>query len=85
MAQAFLIGENFIGADDVCLILGDNIFYGSELPKILRNAKKEVENNKIAKVFGYFVNDPERYGVVEFDKRGNVISIEEKPDTPKSI
>ena len=84
LAQAFIIGENFIKSDNVCLILGDNIFYGSELPKILRKAKKEVSEKGIAKVFGYFVNDPERYGVVEFDKYGKAISLEEKPIKPKS-
>ena len=84
LAQAFIIGENFIKNDDVCLILGDNIFYGSELPKILRKVKKEVSEKRIAKVFGYFVNDPERYGVVEFDKHGKAISLEEKPVNPKS-
>ncbi len=84
IAEAFIIGENFIGNDNVCLILGDNIFYGHGLPEILFEAKKEVENNSGAVVFGYYVNDPERYGVVEFDKDGNVLSIEEKPEKPKS-
>ncbi len=84
IAEAFIIGEEFIGNDSVCLILGDNIFYGHGLSDILKGAKKEVENNSGATVFGYYVNDPERYGVVEFDKNGNVLSIEEKPKKPKS-
>ncbi len=84
IAEAFIIGEEFIGNDSVCLILGDNIFYGHGLSDILKEAKKEVENNNGATVFGYYVNDPERYGVVEFDKNGNVLSIEEKPQKPKS-
>ncbi|WP_132435013.1 glucose-1-phosphate thymidylyltransferase RfbA [Natronoflexus pectinivorans] len=81
LAQAFLIGEEFIGNDPVCLILGDNIFYGFEFGKILREANKLKEG---ALVFGYYVNDPERYGVAEFDKTGKVLSIEEKPEKPKS-
>jgi len=84
LAQAFILGENFIDNDDVCLILGDNIFYGAELPKRLKNAVRTVESIKKAVVFGYNVIDPERYGVVEFDKNGKAISIEEKPKTPKS-
>ena len=84
LAQAFILGEEFIGEDNVCLILGDNVFYGSQLPKKLRNAVEEVENKKIAKIFGYFVNDPERYGVVNFDKNEKIVSIEEKPKNPKS-
>ncbi|CAM1341428.1 glucose-1-phosphate thymidylyltransferase RfbA [Tenacibaculum amylolyticum] len=84
LAQAFIIGEEFIGEDDVCMILGDNIFYGHGLPEMLGNAIQNVENEQKATVFGYFVKDPERYGVVEFDKSGNAISIEEKPVTPKS-
>ena len=84
LAQAFILGEEFIGEDNVCLILGDNVFYGSQLPKKLRNAVDEVENKKIAKIFGYFVNDPERYGVVNFDQNENIVSIEEKPRNPKS-
>ena len=84
LAQAFILGEEFIGEDNVCLILGDNVFYGSQLPKKLRNAVEEVENKKIAKIFGYFVNDPERYGVVNFDKNERIVSIEEKPKNPKS-
>ncbi len=81
LAQAFIIGEEFIGNDNVCLVLGDNIFYGYGLPKILYQASKL---KKGATVFGYYVNDPERYGVVEFDERKNVIGIEEKPKEPKS-
>jgi glucose-1-phosphate thymidylyltransferase len=84
LAQAFILGEEFIGSDDVCLVLGDNIFYGQGLTKILKSARKNVEENRKATVFGYYVNDPERYGVAEFDKAGNVISIEEKPSEPKS-
>ena len=84
LAQAFIIGKEFIGADDVCLILGDNIFYGHGLSEMLKNAVKNVEEEKKATVFGYYVGDPQRYGVAEFDKSGNVISIEEKPIEPKS-
>ena len=84
LAQAFILGESFIGDDDVCLILGDNVFYGVGLPKILKESVKEVVDNKNAVVYGYYVNDPERYGVVEFDDFGNAISIEEKPKKPKS-
>ncbi len=84
LAQAFIIGEEFIGDDAVCLVLGDNIFYGHGFPAMLRNAVKEAEENNNATVFGYWVNDPERYGVAEFDVEGNVISIEEKPKEPKS-
>ncbi len=84
LAQAFLIGEEFIGDDDVCLILGDNIFYGQGFPLILENAVEIVENERKATIFGYYVNDPERYGVAEFDKQGNVLSVEEKPQNPKS-
>ncbi len=83
LAQAFIIGENFIGKDSVCLILGDNIFYGQGFRPILENAVETVENNK-AIIFGYYVNDPERYGVAETDKEGNVLSVEEKPKNPKS-
>ena len=83
LAQAFTIGEDFIGDDTVCMILGDNIFYGNGLQKKLQSAIKNAENG-IASVFGYHVNDPERFGVVEFDKKGKVISIEEKPEKPKS-
>ena len=83
LAQAFIIGEDFIGNDDVCLVLGDNIFYGYGFSGILQNARNNVAEGK-STVFGYYVNDPERYGVAEYDKRGNVISIEEKPTEPKS-
>lgn len=84
LAQAFIIGNEFIGKDDVCLILGDNIFYGQGLTDLLKKAVKNVESEKKATVFGYYVQDPERYGVAEFDKSGTVISIEEKPKEPKS-
>ena len=84
LAQAFIIGERFIGSDDVCLVLGDNIFHGSGLTKMLKEAVKEAEQNKKATVFGYWVSDPERYGVAEFDVNGNCLSIEEKPKNPKS-
>ena len=84
IAEAFIIGEDFIENDNVCLILGDNIFYGHGLSEILISAKNSVEENGGAVVFGYYVKDPERYGVVEFDKNGNVISIGEKPKKPKS-
>ena len=84
LAQAFIIGEEFIGKDDVCLVLGDNIFYGQGLTQLLKTARKNVEEKRKATVFGYYVNDPERYGVAEFDETGNVISIEEKPTQPKS-
>ena len=83
LAQAFIIGEDFIGSDDVCLVLGDNIFYGHGFSKTLQNAKKNVEEGK-STVFGYYVNDPERYGVASFDNNGTVTSIEEKPENPKS-
>ena len=84
LAQAFIIGQKFIGNDSVCLVLGDNIFYGQGLNKLILNAKKNVEINKKSSIFGYYVNDPERYGVAEFDKNNKVISIEEKPSNPKS-
>jgi len=84
LAEAFIIGEDFAGDDDVCLILGDNIFYGHGLTDILKKSKEIVKKEKKAVVFGYYVNDPQRYGVVEFDKNGNVKSIEEKPKNPKS-
>ena len=84
LAQAFIIGEEFIGNDDVCLILGDNIFYGHGLTGLLNIAVKNVIEDTKATVFGYYVQDPERYGVAEFDKSGTVISIEEKPQHPKS-
>ena len=83
LAQAFIIGEEFIGNDDVCLVLGDNIFYGSGFSGMLKNAKDNLNKGK-STVFGYYVNDPEQYGVAEFDIEGNVISIEEKPKNPKS-
>ena len=84
LAQAFIIGEDFIGNDDVCMILGDNIFNGDNFSQLLSRASKNVSENKIATVFGYPVSDPARYGVIEFDKSGNAISIEEKPKNPKS-
>ena len=84
LAQAFLLGEEFIGDDDVCLILGDNIFYGQGLTKLLAASVDNAQKKSNATVFGYYVKDPERYGVAEFDNSGNVISIEEKPKEPKS-
>ena len=84
LAQAFLIGEEFIGNYSVCLVLGDNIFYGQSFTAMLKRAVANVENEQKATVFGYYVNDPERYGVAEFDEAGNVLSIEEKPACPKS-
>lgn len=84
LAQAFIIGEKFIGDDCVCLVLGDNIFQGAGISFLLKNAVVDAEQNKKATIFGYWVNDPERYGVAEFDKEGNCISIEEKPKDPKS-
>ena len=84
LAQAFIIGEKFIGNDDVCLVLGDNIFYGYGFSKILASAVQTVQDTKKATVFGYYVKDPERYGVVEFDATGDALSIEEKPLKPKS-
>ena len=84
LAEAFILGEEFIGDDDVCLILGDNIFHGHGLTELLANSVKNVTEKNTATVFGYYVNDPERYGVVEFDKAGKVISIEEKPEVAKS-
>lgn len=84
LAQAFTIGKKFIGDDCACLVLGDNIFYGSGFTKMLREAVHTAERDKKATIFGYYVNDPERYGVAEFDKYGNCISIEEKPEKPKS-
>lgn len=84
LAQAFIIGEEFIGNDDVCLVLGDNIFHGHGLTALLEQSVKNVQNDNKATVFGYYVKDPERYGVAEFDKAGNVLSLEEKPDNPKS-
>lgn len=84
LAQAFIIGEEFIGNDDVCMVLGDNIFYGAGFTGLLRDTVKMVEGQSMACVFGYQVSDPERYGVAEFDKDGNCLSIEEKPAQPKS-
>lgn len=84
LAQAFIIGEKFIGGDSACLVLGDNIFYGGYFTDKLKAAVRAAEQDKKATVFGYWVNDPERYGVAEFDKQGNCISIEEKPAKPKS-
>lgn len=84
LAQAFIIGEEFIGNDDVCLVLGDNIFHGHALTDLLKSARENVEKNRSSTVFGYYVNDPERYGVAEFDASGNVVSIEEKPKVAKS-
>lgn len=84
LAQAFLLGEEFIGDDDVCLVLGDNIFYGHGFTKLLASSLKNVEEEEKATVFGYYVQDPERYGVVDFDKEGAALSIVEKPEKPKS-
>ena len=84
LAQAFIIGKDFIGNDDVCLVLGDNIFYGQSFSQMLAQAVQNVEKELKATVFGYYVKDPERYGVAEFDAAGNVLSIEEKPAQPKS-
>lgn len=84
LAQAFIIGEKFIGNDSVCLVLGDNIFHGSGFSHLLNEAVRTAEEDQKATVFGYWVNDPERYGVAEFDKTGNCLSIEEKPQKPKS-
>ena len=84
LAQAFIIGEKFIGNDSVCLVLGDNIFYGSGFSSLLRQSVENAEKHNLATVFGYYVNDPERYGVAEFDIQGNCLSIEEKPENPKS-
>lgn len=84
LAQAFLIGEEFIGDDSCAMVLGDNIFYGNGFSRLLKNATENAEKNGRASVFGYYVDDPERFGVVEFDKDGRVISVEEKPKEPKS-
>lgn len=84
LAQAFIIGADFVGSDSVCLVLGDNIFYGSGFTQLLRDSVENVEREGKATVFGYYVNDPERYGVAEFDANGNCLSIEEKPEHPKS-
>lgn len=84
LAQAFIIGEKFIGNDSVCLVLGDNIFYGAGFSSLLQNSVQMAEKENKATIFGYYVNDPERYGVAEFDKTGKCLSIEEKPEHPKS-
>jgi len=84
LAEAFILGESFIGNDDVCLVLGDNIFYGKGLPKLLKETVNKVENNNKSIIFGYNVSNPERYGVIEFNDRKEVVSIEEKPQNPKS-
>jgi|TARA_R110000824_G_scaffold49483_8_gene138783 glucose-1-phosphate thymidylyltransferase len=84
IAEAFIIGEEFIGKDDVCLILGDNIFYGDDMPRLLRDGIKIVEEQDKAVIFGYHVNNPKEYGVVEYERGGNVVGIEEKPQNPKS-
>tara|TARA_B100001250_G_C19567738_1_gene686267 strand:- start:66 stop:812 length:747 start_codon:yes stop_codon:yes gene_type:complete len=84
LAEAFIIGENFIKNDDVCLVLGDNIFYGKGLPELLKSTVSKVKNGNSSIIFGYNVSDPKRYGVVEFDDNKNVLSIEEKPSIPKS-
>lgn len=84
LAQAFIIGEKFIGNDSVCLVLGDNIFYGSGFSALLKQSVKNAEKHGLSTVFGYYVNDPERYGVAEYDADGNCLSIEEKPEHPKS-
>jgi len=84
LAQAFLLGEEFIGGDDVCLILGDNIFFGYAFSTMLEQAVYRVQDERVANIFGYYVNDPERYGVAEFDASGRVLSLEEKPEDPRS-
>jgi glucose-1-phosphate thymidylyltransferase len=84
LAQAFILGEEFIGGDDVCLVLGDNIFFGHGMTELLRDSARTLQEEKKATVFGYYVKDPERYGVAEFDETGKVLSIEEKPEIPKS-
>lgn len=84
LAQAFILGEEFLNGDDACLVLGDNIFYGHGLTKLLAQSVKNVKEENKATVFGYYVKDPERYGVAEFNDNGDVITIEEKPETPKS-
>jgi glucose-1-phosphate thymidylyltransferase len=84
LAQAFIIGEDFIGNDDVCLVLGDNIFYGHGFTDLLSKSLSNVKNKKNATIFGYYLNDPERYGVVDFNSKGKALSIEEKPTNPKS-
>lgn len=85
LAQAFIIGQEFIGNDSVCLVLGDNIFHGPGFTQLLKEAVRTAEEDKKATIFGYWVSDPERYGVAEFDQSGNVLHIEEKPENPKSI
>ena len=84
LAQAFILGREFIGDDDVCLILGDNIYHGHDLSSLLGSAVSNARDNRQATVFGYHVQDPQRYGVVEFDAQGRVVGIEEKPEKPKS-
>ena len=84
LAQAFILGNEFIGEDDVCLVLGDNIFYGAGLQQLLSRSKLTVKEDNKAVIFGYYVDDPQRYGVAEVDNKGNVLSIEEKPNLPKS-
>jgi glucose-1-phosphate thymidylyltransferase len=84
LAEAFILGEDFIGSDNACLVLGDNIFFGHGLTEMLKKAKRDVEEKGGATVFGYYVNDPRRYGVVEFDAAGKALSIEEKPERPRS-
>ncbi len=84
LAQAFILGEEFLDGDDACLVLGDNIFYGHGLTELLAKSVKNIKDENKATVFGYYVSDPERYGVAEFDESGNVISLEEKPNNPKS-
>ncbi|TGN18237.1 glucose-1-phosphate thymidylyltransferase [Leptospira idonii] len=84
LAQAFILGEEFLAGDDACLVLGDNIFYGHGFTELLRNSVKKVKEERTSVVFGYYVNDPERYGVVAFDENGKALSIEEKPQEPKS-
>ncbi len=84
LAQAFILGASFIGEDDVCLVLGDNIFFGHGMPQMLRRSIETVEKERKSVIFGYYVTDPQRYGVAEFDEVGNVVSIEEKPAEPKS-
>ena len=84
LAQAFILGEEFIGKDDVCLVLGDNIFYGRGFSKLLQKSVESTANNKKATVFGYYVSDPENFGIIEFDDKNKAISIEEKPNSPKS-
>ena len=84
LAQAFIIGEEFIGNDDVCLVLGDNIFYGSNFTNLLKESVRAAKEDEKATIFGYWVSDPERYGVVDFDNLGKALSLEEKPDVPKS-